>query len=454
MKGFFFNKFPILKKWRENEKIKQIAANSGWLSIDRLVTMVTGFFIAALLARYLGPDRYGLLNYALSFVGLLAPFARLGLKDIAVRNIVRDPEEKNEILGTTFVLRVIGSILGIAIVLVLVIYFRGFDTLVLLLTAVISVKLVFLSFETIDYWFQSQVESKYTVWSRRGAYFCVALVKIIMVLLDAPLIAFAWAILAEAGLAALLRLAFYIKKQYSIFRWSVAWNRIRELLRDSWPLIISNLAIAIYMKVDRIMLGQMVGDSAVGVYSVAAKVSEVWYFIPTAIAASVFPALIKTKEGAEHLYGERMQLLYDTLALLSYGVALPLSLLAGPLINIVFGPEYSQAATILTVHVWAFVFVSIGVARSRWLIMEDLQFYLMIFTLFGSLTNVGLNIYLIPIYGGLGAAWATVLAQLVAAYLSSLLFKRFWSVFKKETKALLLPFRFKSYYNSLKSLVD
>jgi len=171
----------------------------------------------------------------------------------------------------------------------------------------------------------------------------------------------------------------------------------------------------IYMKIDQIMLGQMIGDEAVGLYSAATRISEVWYFIPMAIVASVFPAILESKKRSEDEYYERLQKLYDLMAMISVGVALAMTFLSMLIVTSLFGEAYSEAGPVLAIHVWAAVFVFLGVASSQWFLAENLQILSFQRTALGAVVNVILNLWLIPLYGVVGAALATVFAQATAS---------------------------------------
>jgi len=224
------------------------------------------------------------------------------------------------------------------------------------------------------------------------------------------------------------------------------------MMQDAWPLILAGLSVSIYLKIDQVMLGEMVGESAVGVYATAVKISELWYFIPTAIAGSVFPKVVSSKENASaEVYRERMQAFYDAAALLSYLVIIPVMLSAGPLTTLLFGPEYSEAASILQVHIWAFLFVSLGVARGKWLIAENYTRFAMIAAILGAASNVGLNVLLIDDHGGIGAAWATVFSQCTTAYLVCL----YIPLLRIQlSKAMVSPLRITNVYEDLNKIIS
>jgi PST family polysaccharide transporter len=215
-------------------------------------------------------------------------------------------------------------------------------------------------------------------------------------------------------------------------------STVRSLLKESWPFLLSSLAVMIYMRIDQIMLASAVGSYEVGLYSAALRLSEIWYVIPMAIVGSVAPSLTATHGQSRAVYYGRLQRLFTSLVKLAYLVAVPMSLLSTPLIVLLFGPQYAGAGPVLAIHIWTAVFVFIGVATGPWIINEGLgriQFYR---TVIGAITNILLNLYLIPKYGAIGAAIATLLSQAVAVYFSFAFLSRTREVFGMMTKAILL----------------
>jgi PST family polysaccharide transporter len=194
----------------------------------------------------------------------------------------------------------------------------------------------------------------------------------------------------------------------------------------------------IYMKIDQIMLGQMVGDEAVGIYSAAARISEVWYFIPTVIVASTFPAILEARKNSERQYYQRLQQLYDLMVLISFAIALPMTFLSTLLVTALFGQEFSSAGPVLAIHIWASVFVFLGVASSRWFVAESRQMLSFQRTALGAAANIILNLLLIPTQGPAGAAIATVASYAVAALFADLLQQETRSMFQMKIRALSL----------------
>lgn len=415
-----------------------IAANLVWLMADRIVRLGVGLLVSVWVARYLGPQLFGVYSYAIAFVGLFGFVSTLGLDSIVVRDIVHAPQDANEILGTAFSLKLIGAVVTLLAATSIGTLAQASDPVMPILIGLVAAGTLFQAFDVIDFWFQSQVRSKYTVYARNTAFLILSLIKVLLILLHAPLIAFAGAALAEIVLGAIGLLALYRLTGQTVRRWRTSLTRARMLLSVSWPLMLSSIAVWVYMRIDQVMLGLLADTRALGVYSAAVRLSEVWYFIPIAIVSSVFPAVVRSKAIDEKLYYQRLQRLFNLMVVLSYVVVIPLTLLAGPIINLLYGPSFSEASGMFVILMWAGLFVGLGVAREAWLVNEGLTRFSFATAVVGAITNVVLNIVLIPRWGAIAAAWATLAAQAVAVSLSTLLYARTRRVFVMQMKALVL----------------
>ncbi|MDK3158259.1 flippase [Kamptonema cortianum] len=423
--------------------LRKILGNIGWLFADRILRMGVGVIITAWLARYLGPDQFGLLNYTIAFVSLFTTLAALGLDQIVVRNIVRDPDCKAETLGTTQALKVCSGILGYILAIGAIALLRPDDPLIRLLVAIISGSLVFESLNTIDFWFQTQVQSKYTVWAKNIAFIIMTAVRILLISLQAPLVAFAWAALAESALGGIgLTVAYSISGE-NLRTWQVNWGRARGLLKDSWPLILSNLAIMVYLRVDQVMLGQLATDESVGIYSSATRLSEVWYFIAIAIVNSVTPSIVEAKNQGENAYYGKLQKLFNLMAGIAYAIAIPMTFLSTPLVVLVFGQEYARAGEVLSIHIWAALFTFFGWSKGVWIVTEGQTLFALVATSLGAVMNVGLNLWLIPQYREIGAAIATVISYGFTDYVMCFIYPPTRRLAWIMTKALTLSFLFR-----------
>lgn len=415
--------------------------NTSWLFGEKILRMIVGLFVGIWVARYLGPEQFGLFSYAASFVGLFAVFATLGLDGIVVRELVKDENYRDELLGTAFWLKLFGAF-GVLGFLAIAINFTSNDTGTNILIFIIASATIFQSFNVVDFYFQSKVMSKYVVYANIISLFISSIVKIVLILNEAPFITFAWVVLFDSFILALGFIYFFFKKsnfniRSLIFKKEIALN----LLKDSWPLILSGIVISIYMKIDQIMIKEMLGSEAVGQYAAAVRLSEAWYFIPTVIATSLFPAIINAKKISEKLYYARFQKLYDLMVWMAIAIAIPMTFMSDWIVELLYGEQYNQAGGVLMIHIWAGIFVFLGVASGKWLLSENLQLYSFYRALAGAVINIILNYTLIPIYGIYGAAFATLIAQAVASYLFNITNRRLRYTFLLQTNTFLLPLR-------------
>lgn len=430
----------VRSKLDGRQGLQAVIGNTGWLFVDKVIRLGVGLFVSVWIARYLGPQQFGLWSFAMAFAALFGAFATLGLDSIVVRELVKTPERQNELMGSAFALKLAGGALTFLIAAGVIALIRPDEVLTFVLVAISAAGFVFQSINVVDFYFQAHVQSRYTVYAANSAFILMTLTKIALLMLSAPLVAFALAGLGEVVLTSVFLLIAYRSNRHSIRAWRYHAGVAIELLSQSWPLILSSLAIMVYMRIDQIMIGQMLGDKEVGLFSAAVKISEVWYFIPTAIVSSVFPAIIRAKQLNEELYRRRLQRLYDLMVILAVAVAIPSTVLSDELMTI-FGPEYRPAGAILSLHIWGGVFVFLGVASSRWYLAENLQKIAFLRVMLGALVNILLNFILIPSHGVVGAAVSTVFAQLAAAYLFDGLAPKTRGQFWLKTKALTVPLR-------------
>jgi PST family polysaccharide transporter len=373
--------------------------------------------MGAWIARYLGPEQLGLLSFAIAFVGLFVSFASLGLSRVVVSNIVRIPDRVPKILGTTAILYLISGIAIYPLALVLITYIRPDDIIARTLVAIIGSTMLFKASEISVHLFEAKILSKYNVWIQNGVFLFFTAVKAILILEQASLIDFAWIIMAEVLVAGIILLGVMNKYSLSLTKLRVSNNLAKSLLKDSWPILLSGIFVSIYMKVDQIMLGKMIGNEAVGVYSVASNLSLVWIFIPIFVVASVFPSIIEIQKKSVKHFNARVQQLFDLLTVIAVVIALPITFLSTPIIILIFGEIYRDAGIILAIHIWGTVIYFLGIVSDNANLVQNRQVFVLQRTAIGAILNVALNLYLIPNFGGIGAAFAFVISVIVSTIL-------------------------------------
>ena len=409
--------------------------NTGWMFAEKVLFMAIAFFVGIYVARYLGPARYGALNYAFSFVFIFQAFAQLGLEGIVIRELVKTPENKLKILGTSFRLKLFGSLFSFALILIAIQFTNStFDEKIMVI--ILAAGVFFNIFEVTRFFFESQVKAKFSATANSVAVIISAGYKVILIIIEADLIWFATVFSAEIVIRGIVLIVIYQNKNSDICKWYYDKQIAKSLIRDSWALLLSGVAVVLYMKIDQVMLKEMLGTEAVGQYSVAVQLSEIWYFIPIVITNSLFPAIIDAKRKGKEFYHKRLQQLYNLMTFIALAVMIPAAIFSNQIILLLFGENYIEAGEVLRIHILSLLFVFWGLTSGKWLINENYVKISMYRTIVGAVLNIILNIFLIKYYRINGAAFATLFSYALSGYLFDILYKKTHIAFKMKNKSI------------------
>lgn len=423
----------------QSPELQRVLPNTGWLAGDRVLRITLSVLVGAWTARYLGPSDYGTLSFAIAWVALFTPFAALAHERMVVRELVEHPERASEVLGTAAGLRLLGGVLGSAAAIAGVVWLRPGDGTGLTLVAILTLTMIVQPLGVIELWYQARVRSRDAVLALTTAALLTAALKVGLIVARAPLRAFAWAAVAEALFAGLAVALVYQRREASLAAWRALATRARSLMRDSWPLVLSGAMILVYMRIDMVMLRQMASPAELGAYAAAVKLVEGWYFLPTAVVASLFPSIVEARQRDTELFHRRLQRLYGVMAIAAYAVAIPACIFAPWVVRLLYGDGYQASAPMLAVLVWSLLFTNLGVARGAFLAsMNWTRPYLLTVTL-GGIVNVVLNLILIPRMGGMGAVIASVIAYWVATHGSCFLYRPLLPTAHMLTRAMVRP---------------
>lgn len=416
------------------------AKNISWLALEKLVRLLVGLFVSIWLARYLGPLEYGLLSYVQSYVFIFAVITSLGVDTIVVRELVEKNYTKEKILGTAFYLKLIATFV-IFPLLYLTTYFLVSDDYSSTLIYIVAIGVIFQSFNVIDSYYQSVVQSKYVVIANVIAMLLSSLIKISLIVNNAPLIYFAIAYSVDAAIVALMLLIFYTRSSKNkLVKWSIDIKTVKYLVSESAPMWLSGLMIAIYAKTDQLMIQDMLGSEELGYYSAAAKLNDLFGFVPLIICSSLLPAIVNAKNTSKNIYFNRVSYLYSLMIWLSILILIIGSLLATQIVSLSFGSLYLKATETFKLLLWSNIFVFFFTAWAKFIIVERNQKLFFYFDSLAVITNIILNIVLIPRYGIRGAAFATVLAVPIAQAIIYILWKEQRYILKSFFRSLFLKF--------------
>ena len=404
---------------------KKYSKNTFWIFLQKILRVISGLLVGLWVVRYLGPERFGILSYSQSLVALFLSISALGLgEEILVKEILNSKKSISIIIGTSISLRIIGAITMILIIIGYM-FFSNNEIFINTIIIIIAASSIFESFTSnINYYFQSKVENKILLKADILSLLISAFLKILLILNGASLIYFALIILIDSMiLASILLYSFFKNSKSNLSDLSFDKKLSYKLINSSWPLIFGGMLTSIYMKIDQVMIKELIGTEEVGVYAVAIKLTELCYILPGVITSSLLPAIINSKKINENLYIKRLQSLYGFLLFIAIFISLIMNFFSEFIIKIFFGNEYLSSIQILKIYAWNSIFVFIGIVSSKWLIIENLQVYLTINVFFGAIINVILNYLLIDKIGLVGAAWASLISQFVSSYLMLL----FWN---------------------------
>lgn len=440
MKAHWVDYLPHFLKSRieGRTRLQKVLGNTGWMFFDKVFRVGLVFCLNVWVTRYLGPERFGLLSYASSLVSLFLAIANLGLYGIVVRDLVRVPEARHEILGSALLLRMVGGLVCLSVALVVVTLLRPGDLEAALMVAIIGLGMFFQAFEVFDFWFLSQLKSRYSLFANLPSLVLGSVAKVSLILTGAPLVAFAWATLLEVVCGSLGFLVMYQRTTGDLLRLRLSITWIKSLLRDSWPLVFAGLMVMVYTRIDQVMLGQMLGNQSVGVYAAAAKIAEFWYVIPGIILQSLYSTMVEARKKGEGEYYRILQKSFDIMALISYLFVLVLFAFSGTIMTTLYGAAYAEGGRILAVYVVSGVFVMLGHVREYWVTMENITRFSLYSTAVGAFVNVTLNYVLIPAFGPVGAAYATLVALFFSGYLVNLLVGKTYRIFTMQTQSLFV----------------
>ncbi len=403
----------------------RLFGNIGWLFADRVVRMGVGLLVGVWVARYLGPGDFGLLNYVMAVTALFVTIGVLGLNDIVVRDLVSTPEESGEIIGTAMRLQLLAGVVAFGTAMAAIMVMRPGEPHTWAIMALFAISLLGQCGDTVRAWFESRVQARTVVWVANGVFAVATALRVIGILAGLPLAWFALLsglelLLTNAGLVLAIRRS-AAGTPAAMANWRFSRERAVRMLQNSWPLALSGIAITLNMRIDQVMLGQLLDDTAVGLFSAAVRVSEVWYFIPVAVVASAFPFI--AGQSDQKVADRRWRQLYAGMFWLSVAAGVFATLFGEGVIRLLFGDAFAPAGGILVIHIWSGFNVALGLVWSRWIVLENQPRIQLAAQTLGAVVNIGLNLLLIPRLGVIGAAWATLASYWISGLFSFVIYK-------------------------------
>lgn len=431
----------ILSKFKNiSGNKKRVFTNVMWALSGKLINMMSVLFVGILVARYLGPEQYGLMNFVISYVALFTIISNFGLDNIEIRELSKHNEQKDSIIGTCLSLRFIFATLAIIILLVTLI-FLGKDRFTTIMIITYSLTIYSGCFNVIRNYFTSIVKNEYVVKTEITRTFIGAVIKIVLLLLGMPLYAFVLASIFDTFLVASGYCISYRKFVGKMKLWYFKRDMVPFLLKESFPLVLSGAAVVIYQRIDQVMIGSMIDFESVGYFSTAGRFLEIVLFLPTILVQTVTPLLIRAKERSQLEFEHKSRQFVSIVTWFSIIVSFVVMLVAFPLIKYTFGNAYLPAVPVLQILVWKTVGMALSSSGGQLIIMDGIQKWAFIKNLLACFVCIGFNLLLIPKYGIVGSAYVTIITLLFAGCFANILIPPYYKIFKIELYAIFMGWK-------------
>jgi PST family polysaccharide transporter len=409
--------------------------NSGWLLADKAMRMLFGLVVGVMVTRYLGPSQFGELAYAFAYIAFFQALANLGLDGLIIRDLTHRPVCAGQILGTAFILRLFSGVFCWIAAIFIMALMDGWGKQEVWIVALAGSSLIFQVADTVDLWFQSQSQNWRTVLAKLLAYFVSSMLRIFLVIYEAPLLAFA-GVVALDGLFASLALAYAYKKFPCNEPWYFIKNQAIALIKESWPYMLSGLSIMVYMRIDQILVLKILGQRESGIYAAVLAFATVWQFIPMTLMSSLAPFVAKAKQESNNDYSLALVRIFKAFAILGWLVCLPIAFFSESIVLLLYGSAYIEGGSVLRIYVFTNLFINLGVAQGFWLLNEGKSTISLYKSIVGGVVCILADLLLIPMYGLIGAAIAAVIAQMVSTTLVNIVIAP--GIFKMQMNSILL----------------
>jgi O-antigen/teichoic acid export membrane protein len=428
----------IQKKVFKSEESEKVYKNIFWLLQGKLLNYLINFFVGIYTIKRLGPDNYGLFAYCYALTSLFITLSGFGIREIIIRELVKNKDDSTSILnsGVTIVfgLACISIVFNIFIVYLL----NQHDLHVVLINLILCIALLFVPFNVVGYLFDSILQSKKVVRVSNLALFFSGLLKVVCVTFSQKLYYYAFATIAENVFVCIGLLYIYRRDFEGKVRFY--WNKIViiPLIKDSWPLAISSMAVWFYMRVDQIMIRQLSTDREAGIYAAGVRLIEMLYVIPMVIQSSFLPKLVELYKVSEEAFLEQLGKIFRFIAILSYVIIIVYLINIGWIIRVFLGAKFAETISICRLLICIFLFVAFGVIRTMYIYTVNISKVRLKITVISCVLNIGLNFLLIPKYGAIGSVIAIMITQFFSSYFSSYLFKDLRKTVKLMNNAIFL----------------
>lgn len=430
----------LLAKFNSDSTIGKVIRNVFWAVTGKIITLFSTLIVGIFVARYLGPEQYGLMNYVISIVALFGVLSVFGTSEIIIRELSKSELPKEVVLGTSFFTRL--GLAGIALLAICIyLYLASEDVSTSILVLIYSLSSIFSCFDVIRFYFTSIVQNEYVVKSEILRTLVGAGIKVILLLIKAPLWAFIAALTFDFVLLAGGYIVAYRKKVARLSTWKFDVNFAKFLLKVSSPLLISSAAVIIYQRIDQVMIGKILDNESLGYFSTAVSFIGIITFIPSIVVQTIAPILVKIRKEDILRYRREAQRMMNITTWATMIVSIIVSLLSFYIIRYTYGLAYLDAVPVMRILAFKAVGIALTTMGGQLIIIENIHQIAFIRNILACFVCVMCNYLLIPRFGIIGSAWATIITVMFTGGLANIFFPRYHHIFKMQCQSLFLGWK-------------
>ena len=405
---------------------------------DYIFSLTASLIVGIAVARYLGPEMYGIIAFATAVYTLLVIIVSLGIDDIIMKDMLQYEEKQGSIQGSALFVKSAAAFLVYSIVFIYFLINYSGEKLYSVL--IITGAVLFQPLSVFSCIFLINAQAKYTSIARMISYTLSSLLKIILIIFKAPVTYFAFAVFIDYAVLYLTVILMYKYKKYTVSGWHIDISYIKYILKSAVPLFAAVLFYTFYQKVTVIIISSMYSDYASGIYSAAARLTEIWYLVPAVLMTAFYPAVVKAKQISEEEYNKRIKTLFYVTTIPFILMAFFAALLSPFIIKILYGEKYIQSSIVLALTIWSVPFISFYVISSKCFILENKVKHLLLRSALSFILIIFLGCILGSFYYLKGFSIAVVVSSFISFFLIDLFFKDTRELFFIKLSSIFLPF--------------
>lgn len=407
---------------------------------DYIFSLTASLIVGIAVARYLGPEMYGIIAFATAVYAISVIIVSLGIDDIIMKDMLQHAEKQGSIQGSALFIKFAAAFLVYAVIFIYCIINYSGEKLYSVL--IIAGAVLFQPLSVFSCIFLINAQAKYTSLARMASYTLSSLLKIVLIILKAPVTYFAFAVFIDYAVLYLTVILMYKYKNYTVAGWHIDISYIKHILKSAVPLFAAVLFYTFYQKITIIIISSMYSDYTSGIYSAAIRLTEIWYMVPAVLMTAFYPAVVKAKQISEEEYNKRIKTLFYVTTIPFILMAFCAAILSPLIIKILYGEKYIESCVVLAVTVWSVPFISFYIISSKWFILENKVKHLLLRSVLSFILIIILNYILGSKYYLKGFSLALLISSFISFFLTDLFFKDTRNLFFIKLSSMFLPFTY------------